>query len=173
MVLHGLDLDGAEAGGIPDRRARHAGEDHRAHDVDVGEPAAHPAHRRDGEIVDAVGDAGRVHQVAGQDEERHRQQREAVDAAHHAVQDHEVGDAGQKVRIEQRRGRQCDEHRHPHDEDQQEDGDCNRHASGLFGSSMRPAVKAACAELQPSRALRQARCSCRATIRKQPTATAA
>ena len=44
VVLHGLDLDGAEAGGIGDRRARHAGEDHRAHDVDVGEPAAHPAH---------------------------------------------------------------------------------------------------------------------------------
>ena len=43
VILHRLDLDGAEAGGIGDRGARHAGEDHRADDVDVREPAAHPA----------------------------------------------------------------------------------------------------------------------------------
>ncbi|MGY4439628.1 hypothetical protein ACVW04_002410 [Bradyrhizobium sp. LM2.3] len=65
MVLHRLDLDGAEAGGIRDRGAGHAGEDHRADDVDVAETAAHPADQRNGELVDAPGDAGDVHEIAG------------------------------------------------------------------------------------------------------------
>ena len=88
---HRLDLDGAEARGIGDRGAGHAGKDHRADDVDVAEAAAHPADQRDREIVDAAGDAGDVHQVAGEDEERHREQRKALDAGDHALRQRHVG----------------------------------------------------------------------------------
>ena len=87
VVLHRLDLDRAEAAGVGDRRARHPGEDHAAEHVDVAEAALEPADQRQREVVDAVGDAGRVHQVAGEDEERHGEQREAVDAADHPVHD--------------------------------------------------------------------------------------
>jgi hypothetical protein len=68
----------------------------------VRKAAAHPAAGRDRKIVDAVGDACGVHQVAGEDEERHREQRKAVEPARHAMQDHEIGDAGDEVCIEQR-----------------------------------------------------------------------
>ncbi len=112
VILHRLDLDRAETGGIRDRGARHAGEDHRADDVHVREPAAHPARERHREIVDAVGDAGRVHQVAGEDEERHREQRKRVDAACHAMQDHEVRQTCDEMRVDERRARERDENRH-------------------------------------------------------------
>ena len=103
VVLHRLDLDGAETGGVGDRRPRHAGEDHRADDVDVAEAALHPADERNREAVDATGHAGDVHQIAGQDEERHRQQRKALDAGDHALRQRDVGrDAGDED-VEQRR----------------------------------------------------------------------
>ena len=76
------------------------------------EPAARPAGKCDREIIDAVGDAGRIHQIAGQDEERHRQQREGVDAARHAVQDDEVRQAGDEVRVDKGRAGERDKHRH-------------------------------------------------------------
>ncbi len=96
VVAHRLDLDRAEPRRVGDRRAGHAGEDHRADDVDVAEAALHPADQRQREVVDAVGDAGVVHQVAGEDEERHGEQREAVDAADHPVDDdHRRRGAGQ------------------------------------------------------------------------------
>ena len=47
-----------------------------------------------GEIEDAVGDAGVVHQAAGEDEERHCEQREAVDAVDHAVHHDDGREAG-------------------------------------------------------------------------------
>jgi hypothetical protein len=72
VILHRLDFDGAEARGVRDGGAGHAGKDHRTDDIDVTEAAAHPAHQRDRELVDAPGDSGDVHEVAGQDEERHR-----------------------------------------------------------------------------------------------------
>ena len=85
VVLHGLDLDRAEAGGVGDRRAGHAREDHRADDVHLREPALHPADERDREAIDAAGDAGDVHEIAGEDEERHGEKREALDAGDHAL----------------------------------------------------------------------------------------
>ena len=116
MILHRLDFDGAEACGIGDRGARHAGKDHRANDIDVAEAAAHPAHQRDRELVDAPRHAGDVHQIAGQNEERHRQQRKALDAGDHALRQRHVGrDAGDE-NINQRRyrhgqrDRQADQH---------------------------------------------------------------
>ncbi len=53
VVLHGLDLDRADAGGVGDRGARHAREDHRAEDVDLRQAALHPADERQREVVDA------------------------------------------------------------------------------------------------------------------------
>ena len=166
MVLHGLDLDGAEAGGVGDCRARHAREDHRAHDVDVPEAAAHPARQRHGEVVDAVGDAGRVHQVAGEDEERHGQQREAVDAAGHAVQDHEVGDARDEVGVEEGGAGERDEHGHAGDQYGEEDEDEECH-----GCAPQSGVTAWASDMrQPVRALRHTRPIWRNSIRKQPSA---
>jgi hypothetical protein len=40
-------------------------------------PPFHPADERQREVVDAVRDAGVVHQIAGEDEERHREQTES------------------------------------------------------------------------------------------------
>ena len=105
VILHRLDFDGAEARGIRDRGAGHAGKDHRADDIDVAETAAHPAHQRDREFVDAPRHARDVHEVAGQDEERHGQQRKALDAGDHALRQRHVGrDAGDE-NIDQRRHR--------------------------------------------------------------------
>ena len=44
MIAHGLDLDRAEAAGIGDGGAGHAGKDHRAQHVDVAETALGPPH---------------------------------------------------------------------------------------------------------------------------------
>ena len=95
VVLHRLDLDGADAGGVGERGAGHAGEDHRADDVHLRETALHPADEGDGEGVDAPGDAGDVHQVAGEDEEGDGEEREALDAGDHPLRHDDVGgDAG-------------------------------------------------------------------------------
>ena len=88
MVRHRLDLDGAQAGGVGNGGAAHAGKNHRAHHVDMAQAALEPAHQRQRVVVNAVGDAGVVHQVAGQNEEGHGQQRKAVNAADHAVNHH-------------------------------------------------------------------------------------
>ena len=121
VLLHRLDLDRAEARGVGDRGAAHAGEDHRADHVDVAEPALQPAHQRQGEVVDAVGDAGVVHQVAGEDEERHRQQREAVDAADHAVDHHERRQVAADQDVDQRGAGHGDGHRNAAGHEEQED----------------------------------------------------
>jgi hypothetical protein len=78
-------------------------------------------------IVDAVGDPGRVHQIAGEDEERHRQQRKTVEAARHAVQDDEVGNVRDEVRIQQRGKRQCDEHGNAGQQGREENENQDRH----------------------------------------------
>ena len=88
MVLHGLDLDGAQACRIGNGGAAHAREDHRADHVDMTQTTFEPAHQGQCVVVDAVGDARVVHQVTGQDEEGHGQQRKAVNARDHAVDHH-------------------------------------------------------------------------------------
>ena len=128
MVLHGLDLDRADAGGIGQRRAGHAGEDHRADDVHLRQTALHPADQRDGEAVDAAGDAGDVHQVAGQDEERHGQQREAFHPGDHALRQDHVGRHVVDQQVEQRRhghgdgDGDADDHQDEEGDDQQGHG---------------------------------------------------
>jgi|GEM_PF-4556589 len=102
MVAHGFDFDRSEPAGVGHGRTRHASEDHRGDNVDVAKPAAQPSYGCDCEVENAICDAGRVHQIAGEDEERDSQQREAVDATRHPMQHHEVGDSRKKVRIEER-----------------------------------------------------------------------
>jgi hypothetical protein len=118
MVAHRLDLDGAQAGRIGDRGAGHAGKNHRADDVDLPQPAAHPADQRHREVIDAPGDAGNIHQVAGQDEEGHCQQGKAFDAGDHALRHdhvrHRAGreDVQQRRRNHRQRHRQSQQHQH-------------------------------------------------------------
>ncbi|KAG1246121.1 hypothetical protein G6F65_020854 [Rhizopus arrhizus] len=119
MVFHGLDLDRAHAGGVRDGRARHAGEHHGADDVHLPQTAAHPAHQRHGEVVDAAGDAGDVHQVAGQDKKRHRQQWERLHARDHALRAHHVRHAARDQNEQQRRARHGHRHRQAQDHQQQ------------------------------------------------------
>ena len=134
MVLHGLDLDGAETGGVRDRSAGHAGKDHRAENVDVGEAALHPAAGRYREIIDPVGDPRGIHQVAGQNKERHRKQRETVEPAGHAVQDHKIRNPGDEVGVKQRRERQRDEYGYAGQQRCEEDENQDRHRSISFQS---------------------------------------
>jgi hypothetical protein len=120
MVLHGLDLDRAQPRGVGDGGAAHAGEDDRSHDIDMPEAALEPADQREREVVDAVGDAGVVHQVAGEDEEGHRQQREAVDAADHAVHHGERRQLAADQDVDQRAAGHRDGHRDATGHHQQE-----------------------------------------------------
>jgi hypothetical protein len=129
MVAHGLDLDGTEAAGIGDRGSRHAGEDDRADHVHMAEAALHPAHRRDCEVVDAVGNPGRVHQVAGQDEERHGEQGKRIDAAGHPVEHHEVRDHGLELDVGERPRGKRHEDRNPEHEQEEEDAEQPDHAA--------------------------------------------
>ena len=84
----------------------------------------HPADGGAGEGEDLGGDAGRVHQVAGHDEERHRDQREGVDPVDHIVQHNEARHArgrDEKERRDAERdsdGSAGDQQREEHDEHQ-------------------------------------------------------
>ena len=89
MVFHGLDFNGAQTGRIGNGSAAHASKHHRAHHVHMTQATFHPTHQSQSEVVNAVGNAGIVHEVAGQNKEGHSQQGEAVNARHHAVNDHE------------------------------------------------------------------------------------
>ena len=137
VILHRLDLDGAEARGIRDGGAGHAGKDHRADDIDVAEAAAHPAHKCYREFVDAPRHARDVHEVAGQNEERHGEQRKALDAGDHALRQRHVGrDAGDE-NIDQRRRRHRQRDRQAEQHQQQESPEQQQHRSTLPFRRMR------------------------------------
>jgi hypothetical protein len=125
-VLHGLDFDGAQARGVGNGRTRHAGEHHRTDDVHLPQSAAHPAHQRNGEVIDAAGDARDVHQVAGQDEERHGQQGEGLHPRDHALRHHHVGHAARNQHEQQRCA--CHGHRHRQAEDHQQQKGSDQYA---------------------------------------------
>ena len=112
MILHRLDLDGADTGRVGERCSRHAGEDHRADDVDLRQPTLHPADKGDGEGIDAAGDTRRIHQIAGQDKEWHGEEREAFDAGDHALRDDDVGGNAEEHEIKDRRHRHGNGDRH-------------------------------------------------------------
>ena len=120
-VAHRLDLDRPEPARVGHRGATHAREDDGGADVHLAQAPRHPADERAREAEDALGDAGGVHQVAREDEERHRQQREAVHPVHHAVRHHHLG----HLPREQDEGGRGRGQRHPHrhaDQDLREEG---------------------------------------------------
>ncbi|SPT39496.1 Uncharacterised protein [Achromobacter denitrificans] len=127
MVFHGLDFNGAQARRVGNRGARHAGEHHRADDVHLPQAAAHPAHQRHREVVDAAGDAGDVHQVARQDEKRHGQKRKRFNARDHALRHHHVGHAAGNQNEQQRRAHHGHRHRQAQDHQQQKRSNQNAH----------------------------------------------
>ncbi|MOA02602.1 hypothetical protein D3C78_1220590 [compost metagenome] len=116
MVLHGLDFDGADTGGVGKRRAGHAGKDHRADDVDLCQAAFHPADERDREGVDTSRHPCRVHEITGKDEEGNGQKREALDTCNQALRRDDIRRDIVEHDVEQRgRGhgngdRQADQH---------------------------------------------------------------
>jgi hypothetical protein len=67
----------------------------------VGQPALHPAAGRHRKVINAVGNPGGIHQIAGKNEKRHRQQWKAVEPARHPVQDDEIRNSGDEMRVEQ------------------------------------------------------------------------
>ena len=101
MVFHGFDFNGAQACSVGNGRAAHARKHDRTHHVDVTETALEPAHQGQRIVVDAVGDARVVHQVARQNEEGHGQQRKAVDARDHAVDHHKGWRTFDKQKVNQ------------------------------------------------------------------------
>ncbi len=139
VVAHRLDLDRAEARRVGDRRSGHASEDHGPDDVHVTEPALHPADQRQREVVDPVRDAGVVHQVAGEDEERHGEQREAVEAADHPVDDHHRRRASRQPDVDQRCARHRDGDRNAGHHQREERGEERpRHAKRGRRAAPRP-----------------------------------
>ena len=78
---HHVDDDAADADGVGDRRAGHAGEDHVRDDVDVAEAAAEATDQHEAEAQQTVGQPADVHQVGGEDEQRNREQDVAVEQA--------------------------------------------------------------------------------------------
>ena len=130
MILHRLDLDRAKARRVRDRGARHAGENDRADDVHVREPTARPSRKGNREIVNAIGDAGRIHQISGENKERHGQKREQIDAARHPVQDNEIRQAGDKMRVDEGRPSERNEHRNADKQHRNEQKRHNDHEKG-------------------------------------------
>ncbi len=68
LILHGLQLDGADSAGIGQRAAGHAGENHAAEDVDMTQTAGDMPDQRVAEIKNARCHAAGVHNRAGQHE---------------------------------------------------------------------------------------------------------
>ena len=81
VLGHHADDNAADADGVGDRGAGHAGKDHIGDDVDVAQPAAKTADQDEAELKQPVGQAADVHQIGGEDEKRDRQQDVAVEQA--------------------------------------------------------------------------------------------
>ena len=63
---------------VGDGRAGHAAHEGREQDADLREAARHPGDQRVGTVDQPLGDAGLVHHMAGEDEERHGEERKAL-----------------------------------------------------------------------------------------------
>ena len=72
LLLHLRDQQRADPGSIGGRAAGDAGEEHRDQHVDLAEPARQVPDHGARETDQPVGDAGGVHQVGGEEEERAR-----------------------------------------------------------------------------------------------------
>jgi hypothetical protein len=134
FLLHRPDLERTDAAGIGDGGAGHSGKDDAGEDVGMAQAAADPADACGCKGEDAVGDAGRVHYVAHQDEQRRGEQRKRVrrlgdllrhDVDGHAVQRHEC-EGGEP---------HGGEHRHAEHQRREPDHQNLQHDLGHSGSS--------------------------------------
>ena len=75
---HHLDRDLADARGIGNGRARHAGKDQADQDIDLRQATAEAADNRLAEVEQPVADGAFIHDIGGDDEQRHCQDDEAV-----------------------------------------------------------------------------------------------
>jgi hypothetical protein len=87
LPLHRLDHHRADRGGIGIGRARDAGEENHRDQNHVAQPAADVPYQHARETDQPLRNASRLHQLAGENEERDRQQRKVVDAAEDAAGD--------------------------------------------------------------------------------------
>ena len=115
-LLHRRDDDRAGAGEVRGRRADHAAEEHRGDDVDLREPGAHRPDQGVREVEQALGDAARVHQPAGEHEQRQGEQDEAAHAGDHHLRQGRGPGAGQPE-VERDRGDQGHDHGHAQDQE--------------------------------------------------------
>jgi hypothetical protein len=120
--------------------------------VDMAEPAREMADHGARQVDQAVGDAGRVHQVGREQEERHREQDEGVvgfehlrekDERREAWRDEEYRDAGETQR-ERDRDPQQDEHAKGAEQDQRDLARAHRLVARPNAAADRPAGAFAC-----------------------------
>ena len=103
LLLHRRDQDRAHRGDVGDCRSGDLGEEHRGRDVDHREPALDEADQRRCKRDQPSRQAGRIHDRAGQDEQRNRQQRKAGGAGEH--HDRRIEQGVDAARIHHRRHR--------------------------------------------------------------------
>jgi hypothetical protein len=86
-------------------RAGHAGEDQAGHGVGVAQSSGQEAHQQPGEIEEPGGDAGGIHQLGGQDEQRDGQEQKVIDSVLHPLGQHgDVYPAAHFVEVGQQAG---------------------------------------------------------------------
>jgi hypothetical protein len=116
-ALHRRGEDRADGCGIGRAAARHSGEEHPHHDVDVREPAPQMADQRHRQLHQPFRDAAMGHHVAGQKEERQGEQGEGVDAVEHLL-DHDRGRQALQPDHQERGEQQREPDRHARDQRQ-------------------------------------------------------
>ena len=157
LVAHRLDLERADAARVGDRRAGHAGEDHAAEDVGVAQPAAQPADAGGGKGEDPLGDAGGVHDVAHQDEQRRGEQRKRIGRLRDLLRDDAHGEPAEG---DEREGREPHggEQRDAEQQRQHPDAEDFRHQDGhrpvVSGSGVADAMRPRAASISWARPCR-------------------
>jgi hypothetical protein len=114
-----------------------------ADDIDLSQAALHPADEGDGEGIDAAGDAGNVHQVAGEDEEGNRQKRKALHPRDQPLGGNDVRGDVIKDDIENRGDGHGDCHRQAEDHQKEKGADQKQHGinprrSGILRAARAP-----------------------------------
>ena len=115
--------------GIGDGRAGNAAHERTEDDGDLRQPARQPAGQKPRKFEQPLRDAGRIHQIAGEDEERHGQQRKRLRGVVHALH----GDGRRHVIADQEdrdgRERECERYGYVDEqkEEEEQDGDQRQH----------------------------------------------
>src|SRR5690606_29100291 len=91
LLLHLRNEERANAGGVGGGAAGDAGEQHRDNDVDMAETSREVPHHGAGEVDQAIGNAGGVHEIGGEQEEGDCQQHEGIVALEHLPQQQDRG----------------------------------------------------------------------------------